>query len=178
MANKGYQYLENDFFELCKTRKIRPLPMLLYIYLRGLYCRFQKPEFFWPDKNTLDQLGITHPTLQKARKELAEKGLLIFTPGNGVSNPTQYTLIGNVLLPDLKVKKTFTINEKVKRSFTKGENNRHHEDQNLSPSNNTNKSNERDKKEIGSPEQEQTRKERWENRGKDVDKMIAKILGK
>ena len=134
---KGYQFLEMDFFELCKTRKIHRLPMLLYIYLRGLYCRFQKPVFTWEDHKTLQHLGITHPTLQKCRRILSEKGLLLYKPGNGLRNPTEYTLIGNVLLPGLK----------VKNSFTKGEKNLHLPLQKLSPSIIT--SNERLKNRIG-----------------------------
>ena len=101
---KGYQYLEMDFFDLCKTRRIKRLPMLLFIYLRGLYCRFQKPVFTWRDSDVIKHLGISRPTLQKCRKELAEKGLLLFIPGNGLSHPTEYTLLGNILLPELKVK--------------------------------------------------------------------------
>jgi hypothetical protein len=101
---KGYQFLENDFFDLCKTRKVRRLPMLLYIYLRGLYCRFQKPIFTWEDSKITDHLGISQPTLQKCRKLLSEKGLLLYKSGSGLRHPTEYTLIGNILLPELKVK--------------------------------------------------------------------------
>ncbi len=110
---KGYQFLEMDFFELCRTRKIHRLPMLLYIYLRGLYCRFQKPIFTWGDQKTLEHLGITQPTLRKCRKALSEKGLLLYKPGNGLKNPTEYTLVGNVLLPGLKVKNSFSKGEKI-----------------------------------------------------------------
>jgi len=85
----------------------------------------------------LEHLGITHPTLQKCRKILAEKGLLLYKPGNGLKNPTEYTLIGNVLLPGLK----------VKNSFTKGEKNFHLPLQKPSPSIIT--SNERLKNRIG-----------------------------
>lgn len=119
---KGYQFLENDFFDLCRTRKVHRLPMLLYIYLRGLYCRFQKPIFTWEDRKTLEHLGITHPTLQKCRKALSEKGLILYKAGNGFRYPTEYTLIGNVLLP------------KVKDSASKGVKNFHLSHRNVSPS--------------------------------------------
>ena len=134
---RGYQYLENDFFNLCKTRKITRTSMLLYIYLRGLYCRFQKPAFTWEDKKILDHLGITHPTLRNCRETLTERGVLLFKSGNGAKHPTQYTLLGSVLLPELK----------VKNSFTKGEKNLHLPRKKLSPSTYTSK--ERDKKRIG-----------------------------
>jgi len=98
---KGYQYLQNNFFELCKTRKIRRIPMLLYIYLRGLYCRFQKPIFFWHDKTTKDHLGISQSTLSRARSTLREKGLIEFHSGLG-SESTEYTMLGTILLPVVK----------------------------------------------------------------------------
>ena len=95
---KGYQYLENDFFELCKTRKIHRIPMLLYIYLRGLYCRFQKPDFFWPDETIRTHIGISQSTLQRARSYLQERGLIKYRSGIGRS-PTRYTLLATTLLP-------------------------------------------------------------------------------
>ena len=98
---RGYQYLENDFFDLCKTRKISRIPMLLYIYLRGLYCRFQKPVFFYFDRHIREHLGISQSTLSRARSTLQEKGLIAFRSGVGI-NPTQYTMLGTVLLPVVK----------------------------------------------------------------------------
>ena len=109
---KGYQFLENDFFEVCKTRRVRPIPMLLYIYLRGLYCRFQKPIFFWTDKTTREHLGITQNTLSTARLDLQEKGLLTFKSGIG-RTPTEYTMLGSVLLPGLRVSKFDTQTRKA-----------------------------------------------------------------
>ena len=96
---KGYQYLENDFFALCRTRKIRAVPMLLYIYLRGLYCRFQKSEFFCKDKQIEDHLGFNHKALQRARLTLQEKGLIKFVSGQG-NTLTTYQMLGTVLLPE------------------------------------------------------------------------------
>ena len=110
---KGYQYLENDFFELCKTRRIRRLPMLLYIYLRGFYCRFQKPDFFWSDKVTREHLGITQTTLASARSRLQERGLIKFQSGIG-RTPTQYIMFGTVLLPELRVSKIKTQSQSAK----------------------------------------------------------------
>ena len=105
---KGYQFLENDFFELCKTRKIHRLPMLLYIYLRGFYCRFQRPLFYWDDKTARLHLGITQTTLSTARNYLQERGLLRYQSGSG-RTPTQYTMLGTVLLPELRVSKIKTL---------------------------------------------------------------------
>jgi len=105
---KGYQFLENDFFELCKTRNVHRLPMLLYIYLRGLYCRFQKPAFYWYDKTTRAHLGITQTTLSTARNYLQERGLLKYRSGSG-RKPTEYTMLGAVLLPELRVTKIKTL---------------------------------------------------------------------
>jgi len=95
---KGYQYLENDFFNLCRTREISRIPMLLYIYLRGLYCRFQKPVFFYFDKQIKEHLGISQSTLSRARSYLQKRGVIDFKSGKG-RNPTEYTMLGTILLP-------------------------------------------------------------------------------
>ena len=107
---KGFQFLENNFFDLCETRKIHRLPMLLYIYLRGLYCRFQKPNFFWYDKTTRKHLGITQTTLASAKSYLQERGLIQYQSGTG-RIPTQYTMLGTVLLPELRVLKIKTLGQ-------------------------------------------------------------------
>ncbi len=98
---KGYQFLENDFFELCQTREIGHMPMLLYIYLRGLFCRFQKPIFTWQDKKTSQHLGISQSTLLRAREYLQTRGMIKFVSGKG-SRHTEYTMLGTVLLPIIK----------------------------------------------------------------------------
>jgi len=98
---KGYQFLENDFFDLCKTREIGRIPQLLYIYLRGLYCRFQKPIFTWQDKKILKHLSISQSTLSRSRQYLQKQGVLKFKSGIGI-NPTEYTMLGTVLLPVVK----------------------------------------------------------------------------
>ena len=105
---KGYQFLENNFFELCETRKVRRIPMLLYIYLRGLYCRFQKPNFFWNDSTIKKQLGISANTLTSAKKYLQERGLVKYSSGTG-RTPAQYTMFGTALLPELRVSKSDTL---------------------------------------------------------------------
>jgi len=98
---KGYQFLENDFFELCQTREIGHTPMLLYIYLRGLFCRFQKPIFTWQDKQTRNHLDISQSTLLRAREYLQTRGMMKFVSGKG-SRHTEYTMLGTVLLPVIK----------------------------------------------------------------------------
>ena len=79
--------------------------MLLFIYLRGLYCRFQGPVFFWKDKDVRQELGLSQHTLIDARRFLQDKELLIFKSGDG-RHATQYTLLGSVLLPELRYAKT------------------------------------------------------------------------
>lgn len=103
---KGYQYLENDFFALCRTRKIIRIPMLLYIYLRGLYCYYCKPIFFKHDKTIEQELGLNHKALQRARHVLQERGLITFISGIG-RRATIYQMLGAVLLPE-RVDKTTT----------------------------------------------------------------------
>jgi len=98
---KGYQFLQNDFFELCQTREIGHTPMLLYIYLRGLFCRFQKPVFTWQDRQARDHLGISQSTLLRARGYLQTRGVIKFVSGRG-SRHTEYTMLGTVLLPVIK----------------------------------------------------------------------------
>jgi len=112
---KGYQFLEMDFFELCKTRRIHKLPMLLFIYLRGLYCRFQKPVFTWSDKIIREHLGITSTTLLSAKEYLQERGMIKFMSGSG-RTPTEYTMLGTSLLPVLRVLKIKTLPHSVKHS--------------------------------------------------------------
>ena len=99
---KGYQFLENDFFSLCKTREIGATPMLLYIYLRGLYCRFQKPGFFASDKITRGDLSISQSTLSRARGFLQTRGVIKYQSGRGADSTT-YTMLGTVLLPVVKM---------------------------------------------------------------------------
>lgn len=119
---KGYQFLENNFFELCETRKVRRIPMLLYIYLRGLYCRFQKPHFFWHDSAIKKQLGISTNTLASAKKYLQERGLIKYSSGTG-RTPTQYAMLGTALLPELRVSKSDTLGISIK--LGEGIRNRH-----------------------------------------------------
>ena len=82
--------------------------MLLYIYLRGLYCRFQKPIFYWHDKTTRKHLGISVNTLSAAKIYLQERGLIEYKSGTG-RTPTHYTMLGAVLLPELRVSKIDTL---------------------------------------------------------------------
>ena len=119
---RGFQFLENSFFDLCETRKIKRVPMLLYIYLRGLYCRFQKPTFYWYDKTTQKHLGISINTLSAAKAYLRERGLLDYKSGTG-RTPTHYTMLGTILLPELRVSKTDTL--RINTHACQGIKNRH-----------------------------------------------------
>jgi len=119
---RGYQFLENNFFELCETRKVRRIPMLLYIYLRGLYCRFQKPTFFWNDSTIKKHLGISTNTLASAKKYLQERGLIKYLRGTG-RTPTHYVMLGTALLPELRVSKSDTLG--VRTHIRQGIQNRH-----------------------------------------------------
>jgi len=75
--------------------------MLLYIYLRGLYCRFQKPIFFCFDKQIKDHLNISQSTLARSRQFLQKRGVLKFCSGKG-TKATEYTMLGTILLPVIK----------------------------------------------------------------------------
>ena len=81
--------------------------MLLLIYLRGLYCRFQGPVFFWKDKDVRQDIGLSQHTLINARRFLQDKELLKFKSGDG-RHATQYTILDTVLLPELSHAKTAT----------------------------------------------------------------------
>ena len=98
---KGYQVLENDFFPLCRTREIPAIPMLLYIYLRGLYSRFRKSDIYVYDKEVRKDLPISQSTLARAREFLQTRGLITYQSGKG-SKATTYTMLGTVLLPTVK----------------------------------------------------------------------------
>jgi len=95
---KGYQYLGNDFWGLVATRKVYRTAQLLYIYLRGRYCRFG-PEFHWADAEIRKHLGITQQTLRNAKKYLQERGLILYKSGAG-GRLTRYSMLASVLLPN------------------------------------------------------------------------------
>lgn len=132
---KGYQLLEMDFFEWCKTRKIYDAPQHLLIYLRGLRFRFQKSIFYYPDKQIEEHLGFNHKTLQRTRLILQEKGAIKFTPGKG-SNYTTYHMLATILMPDGVDKKSIPYGQNLKRGMD-------------TVSTPINKSNEREKNRIG-----------------------------
>ena len=98
---KGYQVLKNDFFPLCRTRQIPAIPMLLYIHLRGLYCRFSRPDIYAYDKDILQDIPISQSTLARARELLQTRGLITYQSGKG-AKPTNYKMLGTVLLPTFK----------------------------------------------------------------------------
>ncbi len=98
----NYQYLHYDFFTTCRKRKINKVPMLLLIYLRGLYSRFGN-IFTWKDKTIINDLGINRKMLQRSRLTLQEKGVIDFVSGKG-QKPTQYLILDSVLAPERVVK--------------------------------------------------------------------------
>ena len=99
---KGYQFLKNDFFNTCRIRKITKLPMLLLIYLRGLYAYYGHPTFFYKDEFIMKDLGITKNTLRQARKHLRERGVISFFTFAGRAKATRYLILETELAPDLK----------------------------------------------------------------------------
>ncbi len=99
----NYQYLHYDFFTTCHKRKINKVPMLLLIYLRGLYSRFGN-IFTWKDKIIINDLGINRKMLQRSRLALQEKGVIDFVSGKG-QEPTQYLILDSVLAPERVDKK-------------------------------------------------------------------------
>ncbi len=98
-SRSGYQYLNNDFWDLIATRKIYRIPQLLYIYLRGRYCKYG-PEFSWADVEAIRLLGVSRSTLMRAKKYLRERGLIVYKSGVG-KKWTDYKMLNSVLLPDL-----------------------------------------------------------------------------
>ena len=99
---RGFQYLENSFFELCKTRNIYKISQLLLIYLRGLYYYFGKPAFYWKDEKIMQHLGITRNTLREARKILRQRGAIDFHTNAGRGKAVQYMILKTDLAPELK----------------------------------------------------------------------------
>jgi len=93
-----YQYLHYDFFTTCRKRKINKTPMLLLIYLRGLYSRFGN-ILFWQDRVIMIDLGINRKMLQRSRLILQERGVIDFISGKG-PKPTQYLILDSVLAPE------------------------------------------------------------------------------
>lgn len=98
--DSGYQYLENAFWELIATRKIYGIPQLLYIYLRGKYCKYG-PEFYCSDAELIESMGVCRNTFRKARRYLQERGLVLLKKGGG-KTWTYYTMLDSVLLPNIR----------------------------------------------------------------------------
>lgn len=107
-----YQYLHYTFFETCRKRRISKTPMLLLIYLRGLYSRFGN-IFTWRDTTIARDLGINSKMLQRSRLILQEKGVIDFVPGTG-PGPTEYLILDTVLAPE-RVDKKRTRVDKIPR---------------------------------------------------------------
>lgn len=99
---QGFQYLENNFFNLCKTRKIYKISQLLLIYLRGLYFYFGKPTFYWKDEQVMEHLGISRNTLRDARALLKERGVIDFITQLGRGKAVRYLMLKTELAPEIK----------------------------------------------------------------------------
>lgn len=99
---KGYQFLKNDFFNTCHIRKITKLPMLLLIYLRGLYAYYGRPTFFYKDELIMRDLGLSKNTLRQARKHLKERGVIGFFTHSGRGKATRYLILESELASELK----------------------------------------------------------------------------
>lgn len=99
---QGFQYLENNFFNLCRTRKIYKVPQLLLIYLRGLYYYFGKPTFYWKDEAVMEHLGISKNTLREAREVLREKGAIDYFTYAGRGKAVRYLIFKTELAPEIK----------------------------------------------------------------------------
>ena len=94
----NYQYLHYTFFTTCRKRKINKTPMLLLIYLRGLYSRFGN-IFTWKDSAIMVDLGINRKMLQRSRLTLQERGVIDFVSGKGQGS-TEYLILDTVLAPE------------------------------------------------------------------------------
>jgi hypothetical protein len=94
----NYQYLHYNFFTVCRKRRINKVPMLLLIYLRGLYSRFGN-IFTWKDRTIMDDLGINRKMLQRSRLALRERGVIDYVPGTA-QQATQYLILDSVLAPE------------------------------------------------------------------------------
>ena len=109
----NYQYLHYSFFETCRKRRISKTPMLLLIYLRGLYSRFGN-IFTWKDRTITQDLGINHKMLQRSRLVLQERGVIDFVPGTG-PDPTEYLILDTVLAPERVDKKKLRVDKMMGR---------------------------------------------------------------
>ena len=99
---QGFQYLENNFFNLCRTRNIYKISQLLLIYIRGLYYYFGKPEFYWFDEQIMLNLGISKNTLRRARVLLRERGAIDYQTQAGRGRAVKYLILKTDLAPEIK----------------------------------------------------------------------------
>ena len=106
----GYQRLEQDFFRLCGLRNIKHSAMLVLIYLRGLYCWFQKPTFHYPDKNIVKDLNLSRKQLNRIRKLLQERGVIEYKSYEGRGKETDYFILKTELAPEIKGNKMSPFN--------------------------------------------------------------------
>jgi len=172
---KGYQFLENDFFDLCRKRRIKPISMLLLIYLRGLYRYFGKAKFYWKDSQTIEHLRISRPTLRQARNRLKERGIIDFNPGISRFSFTEYSILQTILASNLTMKKN---DPTMKESFTV---NRAQRGTNLSQSVYKSKEIKPLYKELMSIRQRKyiaPKGQRHEQRTAESDKAVARLIGR
>ena len=99
---KGYQFLQNNFFGICRIRKISKLSMPLLIYLRGLYAYYGRPTFFYKDEQVMQDLGISRNTLRQARRHLRERAVIDFYVSGGRGKATRYLMLETELAPEIK----------------------------------------------------------------------------
>ena len=109
----GYQRLEQDFFRLCKIRNIKYSAMMFFIYLRGLYCRFGQPMFYYTDDSIKDDLNISLRQIGRLRKILQERGVIEYIHSKGRGKATQYSILKTELAPVLKQDKLSGITRQI-----------------------------------------------------------------
>lgn len=99
---EGFQTLEQDFFRVCKKLGIKNNAQLLLIYLRGLHCRFGRPDIYRSDAIIIDEMGICSETLRRARKALQQRQVIDYKSSHGRGRSTTYLILKTELAPIIK----------------------------------------------------------------------------
>lgn len=169
---KGYQFLENNFFVLCRKRAINKISMLLLIYLKGLYCYFGKARFYYCDEQIMADLGVGKRALRSARNKLRQRGVIDFSLSYGRGRATEYFILKTVLAPNIK---EFVFNRKGCKThpFSYAQ-----KGAKRTPNINTIKPLEYDVKKSIKYNKNKTTRLRWEKRPEHINKEIEKILGR
>ena len=84
---------EVGLYSMAKDRNLKLDEMMLSVYLRGKFLRFNMNPFYLKDSIVIDELNISRNTLRRIRNILKTKALIKFTPGLGVKNHTTYTML-------------------------------------------------------------------------------------